>query len=360
MIEVNHQNKELKNYNFIDLFAGIGGFHYALKSFGANCVFASEIDSKASEIYEINHGLKPNGDITKIKENEIPRHDILCAGFPCQAFSISGKQKGFEDTRGTLFFDIARIVDFHKPKILFLENVKNFVRHDNANTLKTVLNTLKNLNYEVFYKVLNTSKFGLPQNRERVYIIGFNKNEFEFIDFSFPDPNLVSSLEEIMDDNPVDAMVIERDDIDIYKDFKPTKNIFGELEIPNKPIQIGKVNKGGQGERIYHPIGHAITLSAYGGGVGSKTGLYKVKNVIRKLSPRECARIQGFPENFKLPKNSTEAYKQFGNSVSINTLQHIIKEIVKTINKNDRKSRIRLTDSKKWIQERKRHSPEIQ
>ncbi|MCB9365547.1 MAG: DNA (cytosine-5-)-methyltransferase [Flavobacteriales bacterium] len=360
MLNIENHNKTLKGLNFIDLFAGIGGFHYALKSFGANCVFASEIDEKASKIYELNHHIKPKGDITTIKEQDIPKHDILCGGFPCQAFSISGKQKGFEDTRGTLFFDIARIVDYHRPKILFLENVKNFARHDNGNTLKTVIETLERLNYKVSYKVLNTSNFGLPQNRERIYIVAFNKNEFKDIKFSFPLPNLFSSLEDILEEVPTDAKIIEREDISIYKEYNPTKNIFNEIDLPNKPIQIGKVNKGGQGERIYHPSGHAITLSAYGGGVGSKTGLYKINGVIRKLSPRECARVQGFPEDFILPKSTTEAQKQFGNSVSINTLQFILKEISNTIQHNDRKSRVRLTDSQKWIQEREGYSSKIQ
>ena len=179
---------------------------------------------------------------------------------------------------------------------------------------------------------MNTSNFGLPQNRERVYMVGFNKNEFKEIKFSFPNPNLGSSLEKILELNPENAKIIDREDISIYKECQPTKNIFNEIYLPNKPIQIGKVNKGGQGERIYHPSGHAITLSAYGGGVGSKTGLYKVNEVIRKLSPRECARIQGFPENFILPKSITEAQKQFGNSVSIDVLQFILKEISKTFN----------------------------
>lgn len=360
MLKIEDQNKTLKGLNFIDLFAGIGGFHYALESFGAKCVFASEIDKKASKVYKLNHHIKPKGDITQIKETEIPKHDILCGGFPCQAFSISGKQKGFEDTRGTLFFDIARIVDYHRPKILFLENVKNFVKHDNGNTLRTVIETLESLNYKVFYKVLNTSSFGLPQNRERVYIVGFNKNEFKDIKFSFPNPNLFSSLKEILESTPDNAKIIEREDISIYKEYKPTKNIFNEIDLPNKPIQIGKVNKGGQGERIYHPSGHAITLSANGGGVGSKTGLYKVNGVIRKLSPRECARIQGFPEDFILPKSVTEAQKQFGNSVSINTLQFILKEISSTTQHNDKKSRVRLANSQKWIQEREGHSSKIQ
>ncbi len=132
MQQVQIEKKYLKKYKFIDLFAGIGGFHYALKFFRAECVFASEIDKKASDVYFINHKLKPKGDITQIDETEIPEHDVLCGVFPCQAFSISGKQKGFEDTRGTLFFDIARIVNYRKPKILFLENVKNFTKHDNG------------------------------------------------------------------------------------------------------------------------------------------------------------------------------------------------------------------------------------
>lgn len=354
MIDIS--NNILKNYSFIDLFAGIGGFHYALNSFGAKCVFASEIDKKASEIYAINHKLFPTGDITKINEKNIPTHDILCGGFPCQAFSISGKQKGFKDTRGTLFFDIARIVNYHTPKILFLENVKNFVKHEKGKTLNTVVKTLEELNYTIFYKVLNTSNFGLPQNRERVYIVGFNNDNFENIEFKFPDSKIISCLEDVLEKNPLDGKVINRNDISFYKDINILKNIFGEIEFPNKPLQIGKVNKGGQGERIYHPKGHAITLSAYGGGVGSKTGLYKIATKIRKLSPRECARVQGFPENFILPKSNTEAQKQFGNSVSINTLQFILKEITEIILINDKRTKNRRTNSKEWVQERERYS----
>jgi DNA (cytosine-5)-methyltransferase 1 len=327
------ENKKLKGYTFIDLFSGIGGFHYALGSFGGECVFASEINEKAAATYFVNHGLQPAGDITKIKEEDISPHDILCGGFPCQAFSISGKQKGFEDTRGTLFFDIARIVNHHRPKVLFLENVKNFVRHNEGKTLKVVLQTLENLDYKVYYKVLNTSNFGLPQNRERVYIIAFDKSLGE-IDFQFPTDKIISSLNDILEENPTDAKIIERDDISIYKEYSLTKNIFGKFDLPNRPIQIGKVNKGGQGERIYNPLGHGITLSAHGGGAGAKTGLYKIGNKIRKLSPRECARLQGFPEDFIFPKSIPESYKQFGNSVSINTLQYIVEEIIKTLKLN--------------------------
>ncbi|MGV0966040.1 DNA cytosine methyltransferase [Empedobacter falsenii] len=333
---INIEEKILKKYKFIDLFAGIGGFHYALSSYGAKCVFASEWDKYASETYEQNFKIKPQGDITLIDEKNIPQHDILCGGFPCQAFSVSGKQMGFEDTRGTLFFDIARIISHHKPKILFLENVKNLAKHDNGKTFQTIISTLDNLGYNVYSKILNSSNFGLPQNRERVYIVGFEKS-INSSSFKFPQNlNTPISLNNILEENPTDAKIITRDDIEIYKDFNIEEDIFGNKVLPNKPIQIGKVNKGGQGERIYHPIGHAITLSAYGGGVGSKTGLYKIKHQIRKLSPRECARVQGFPDDFIINKTQTQAYKQFGNSVSVNVLQSILNEISIIIKNNNK------------------------
>jgi DNA (cytosine-5)-methyltransferase 1 len=325
----------LQKYNFIDLFAGIGGFHLALKSFGVNCVFASEWDKYAAETYEQNFHIKPFGDITKIDEKEIPAHDILCGGFPCQAFSISGKQKGFEDTRGTLFFDIARIVNYHKPKVLFLENVKNLVKHNEGKTLKTIIKTLEELEYSVFTKVLNSSNFGLPQNRERIYIVAFHES-LKSDNFKFPiPPNHPVCLENILENNPKNAKVIERNDIEIYKNYTVSNSLFSEIELLNKPIQIGKVNKGGQGERIYHSLGHAITLSAYGGGAGSKTGLYLINEKIRKLSPRECARVQGFPDNFILNSSDIQSYKQFGNSVSVNVLQHILIEINKVLKANE-------------------------
>lgn len=329
------EEKFLINYTFIDLFAGIGGFHFALSSVGAQCVFASEWDIHASETYFKNFDLQPHGDITKITAEEIPSHDILCGGFPCQAFSISGKQKGFEDTRGTLFFDIARIVEYHKPKVLFLENVKNLSKHDDGKTFKIILKILEDLSYNVYYKVFNASNFGLPQNRERVYIVAF-RNDINSKDFKFPlPPNTSICLLDVLEENPRNAKVIIRDDIEIYKEYIPQKTLFSEIALLNKPIQIGKVNKGGQVERIYHPLGHAITLSAYGGGAGSKTGLYLVDGKVRKLSPRECARVQGFPDDFILNKADSQSYKQFGNSVSINVLQHILFEISKTINAHE-------------------------
>jgi len=310
--------KSLSKLKFIDLFAGIGGFHLALSSFGAKCVFASEWDKHAQEVYENNFRIKPAGDITKISAEDIPKHDILCGGFPCQAFSISGKQRGFEDTRGTLFFDIARILEAHQPKIAFLENVANFAKHDNGNTLNIVLESLSNLGYKVFYNVLNASNFGLPQARERIYIVCFKK-DLNISTFQFPEKDGKQSTlkDHLISDQEIKSdFYIERDDIQFSDKFK--NQLFEQTYY--KPIRIGTVNKGGQGERIYDINGHAITLSAYGGGIGAKTGLYSVNGKIRKLLPQECSRIMGFPPNFKIANSNSQAYKQFGNSVAVKSL----------------------------------------
>ena len=313
-------NKTLKGKKVIDLFAGIGGFHLALSSFGAEIVFASEWDKDASKVYAQNFGLIPHGDITKINEKIIPNHDILCAGFPCQAFSISGNQKGFNDSRGTLFFDVARIAKEKQPKILFLENVKILAVHDNGNTIAVIKNTLNDIGYDVYSKVLDSAEYGSPQSRKRIYIICFRK-DMGITNFSFPLPSQEHLyVKDIVCEDDVDKYIIDRDDIVINKD---DSNISCE----KKPIRIGIVNKGGQGERIYSTKGKGITLSAYGGGVGAKTGLYKVNGKIRKLSPRECARMQGFPDSFKLADKDTIAYKQFGNSVVVDVLQQIVLQI---------------------------------
>lgn len=329
MLEIN--KKELSQFRFIDLFAGIGGFHYAMDSFGAKCVFASEWDKYAAETYHENFHIHPKGDITLIHEKDIPDHEILCAGFPCQAFSISGLRRGFEDTRGTLFFEIARITKYHKPMILLLENVKNILKHDNGNTLATITECLTSLGYKYYYKVLNTSNFGLPQNRERAYIVAF-RSDLEVTQFNFPETiDVRVSLNDVLESSPKDCKIIHRDDILIFEKYNTIIQTINNNHLANRPIQIGIVNKGGQGERIYHPAGHAVTLSAYGGGIGSKTGLYLINNTIRKLTTRECARIQGFPEYFVLNNSQGQSYKQFGNSVSINVLQLIIKEITKVL-----------------------------
>ena len=308
-----------RGLKFIDLFAGIGGFHIALSSLGGKAVFASEWDKDAATGYENNFSLRPEGDITKISEKSIPDHDILCAGFPCQAFSISGKQLGFEDSRGTLFFDVARIAKEKQPKVMFLENVKNLARHDGGRTLTVIKKTLDEIGYDVYDKVLDASKFGVPQSRKRIYFVCFRK-DLKVKGFSFPSEEKLTKhvVDIVLPDSETEKYEIHRNDIVINEKIKEFYS--------DSPIRIGTVNKGGQGERIYSPLGTAITLSAYGGGAGAKTGLYRINGRIRKLAPRECARLDSFPENFKIAERDTVAYKQFGNSVVVDVLRKIMKK----------------------------------
>lgn len=314
-----------KLFNFIDLFAGIGGFRYALEANGGNCVFSSEWDAFCQESYQLNFNEKPYGDITEISEKEIPPHDVLCAGFPCQPFSISGKQKGFEDTRGTLFFDIARIVKYHKPKIIFLENVKNLNSHNGGATFKVISETLNELGYKVFHQVLNAKNFGLPQNRERITIICIRKDIVKK-DFEFPvSKQKLITISDIKENaEKTKKYIIKRDDIKI--DEKKLESAIHGGKV-NRPLQIGIIANGGQGNRIYHENGIGITLAASSGGAAPKTGAYYIDGVVRKLSPREAARLQGFPEDFIIIKNESQSLKQFGNSVPINLLQAIMEEI---------------------------------
>ncbi len=319
MKQISNANS-LNGIRVVDLFAGIGGFHLAFNSFGADIIYASEWDKNAADVYYDNFGIKPTGDITKIDAKDIPDHDVLCAGFPCQAFSISGNQRGFEDSRGTLFFDVARIVAEKKPRLVFMENVKNFASHDKGKTLRVVKATMENLGYTFFHKVLNAADYGVPQSRNRIYMLAF-RNDLNITNFQFPQPiPLNKSVESILlPKEMTEKYTIIRNDI-VMKNIKEKKS--------NKPLRLGIVNKGGQGERIYSTLGTAITLSAYGGGIGAKTGIYLVDNKLRRLAPRECARLTGFPNTFRIADNDNTAYKQFGNSVVIDVLQYIIEEII--------------------------------
>lgn len=326
MIDI--MEKTLAGMTFIDLFAGLGGFRIALESLGAKCVYSNEWDEPVQKVYQDNFGDLPEGDITKVDEKLIPDHDILCAGFPCQAFSISGKQRGFEDSRGTLFFDVARIVKEKEPKIVFMENVKNFATHDEGRTLAVVKATMEELGYIFYAKVLNAVDYGVPQKRERIYMVCF-RNDLNISDFEYPEPfELTKHVEDFLlsDESLVKDLYVERPDM-----YYTNKE---DNEYSNKSIRLGTVNKGGQGERIYSVKGIAITLSAYGGGIFAKTGGYYINGGARKLHPRECARIMGFPDTYKIAQSANQAYKQFGNSVVIDVLQLIAEKIGKAINNN--------------------------
>lgn len=314
---------EIKNkdaeYKVIDLFAGIGGirlgFENAFKT-NASFIFSSEIDKYAQITYNANFGEIPHGDITKISADEIPEFDILLGGFPCQPFSNAGLKKGFDDTRGTLFFDIARIVEYHKPKVVFLENVKGFKNHDKGNTFKVVKETLEKLGYKVFSKVLNAKYFGVPQNRERIYIIAFLNND---INFKFPEPiNKKIKVGDILDDKV---------------DEKYT--ISDKLWAGHQRRKLEHKAKGnGFGYSMFNSDSeYTSTLSARYYKDGSEVLIEQKNKNPRKLSPREAGRLQGFPNDFKIVVSDTQAYKQLGNSVAIPVIEELAKNIFKAINR---------------------------
>ena len=303
-------------YRAIDLFAGIGGIRLGFaNAFKENIefVFSSEIDKYAQQTYKANFDGDVAGDITKIDEKDIPSHDILLAGFPCQAFSIAGKRLGFEDTRGTLFFEVARIIKYHKPKILFLENVKGFVNHDNGNTFRVVKETLEEMGYKVFTKVLNAKNFGVPQNRERIYIVAF----LDDIEFEFPE----ALCTEVSIKSKLQKDVLEK----YYYNGKPLferikDDVVNENSIYQWRRQYVRENKSGV----------CPTLTANMGTGGHNVPIVRDKKGIRKLTPRECANFQGFPDTFVLPNIvDSQLYKQCGNSVVVEVINKIAIEIRK-------------------------------
>ncbi len=243
---------------FIDLFSGIGGFHVALKKHGMECVFSSDIDKAACDSYAANFGERPSGDISQIHAEVIPPHDIICAGFPCQSFSISGKRYGLNDDRGRLFFEVVRIAKYHKPLLLLLENVKQILTIDNGTVIQKIHQTLDNAGYHLEHVALNSGDFGVPQKRERVYFVAIRKDApFRFVRPN-PNPNHHHKYlkDVLVSDKKCEGMYLDRPDIIINKPIPSTPSL--------KPMQIGYLNKGGQGERIYSINGHAITLSANG------------------------------------------------------------------------------------------------
>jgi DNA (cytosine-5)-methyltransferase 1 len=299
----------------IDLFAGIGGIRMGFESQGCEIAFTSEWDSAAQITYELNYGVKPHGDITKINEKDIPSFDILLAGFPCQPFSQAGLKKGLADTRGTLFFDVARIINHHRPKVVFLENVKRFKTHDGGNTFAVVKSTLEGMGYKVFAEILNAKDFGVPQNRERIYIVAFLGD----IEFKFPKP-------------PKKEVCVG--DI-LEKSVESKYTISDKLWAGHKRRKEEHIAKGnGFGYSLFNNASpYTSTISARYYKDGSEILIAQKGKNPRKITPREAARLQGFPDTFKLPSSDTQAYKQFGNSVAVPVIKALAKEVLKTLDK---------------------------
>lgn len=310
------------DFRMIDLFAGIGGTRLGFQLTGrTKSVFSSEIDKFAIKTYKANFGDLPAGDITAIDEKIIPDHDILVGGFPCQAFSQAGKKLGFDDTRGTLFFEIARIIKEKRPKAFLLENVKNLKGHDKGRTYQVIENTLKELDYAVYSTVLKAKDFGVPQNRERIYIVGFDKNQLKnYQDFHFPTPPMLKTrLGDILEINVPEKYTISDK---LWEGHQRRKSEH-------------KKNGKGFGYSLFNSESpYTNTISARYYKDGSEILIEQINNNPRKLTPREASRLQGFPENFIIPVSDTQAYKQFGNSVAVPVINAIAKEILAVLDKN--------------------------
>ena len=328
---------ENPKFKFIDLFAGIGGFRLAMQNLGGKCVFTSEWDKDAKRTYKANFGERPFGDITKEKTKAfIPDDfDLLCAGFPCQAFSIAGKRGGFEDTRGTLFFDVAEIIKRKQPKAIFLENVKGLRNHNGGKTLATILNVLRNdLGYFVPEpQIINAKDFGVPQNRERIYIVGFHPST-NVTEFNYPKPlNKKITFGDIKEKKvPATKYFLSTQYVQTLVSHKARHegkgNGFGYAIIPDNEI-ANAVVCGGMGRERNLVLDHRITdftPTTHIKGTVNREG-------IRKMTPREWARLQGFPDEFLIPVADASAYKQFGNSVAVPAIQATANEILKLIKK---------------------------
>lgn len=334
---------EKPEFTFIDLFAGIGGFRIAAQENNGKCVFSSEWDRFAQMTYEYNFGEVPFGDITKIEPSFIPKHDVLFAGFPCQPFSYSGKNEGFKDkTRGTLFFDILRILEFHKPKMFLLENVKGLKSHDNGNTLTTIIESLEKVGYNIYWKILKSYDFGLPQMRERWYCVG-SLNE---IDFNFPKGNKKKpKLKDIIDENqPLNGLGLSDFEIErieyhfqnVTRENPRVKHDSSKYEPNTKKGKHGVYSfQKDDGSLRFHVGDIAKTQIQEAFYCTTETfaptiianRVPKLWDLKRKLSVREASRLQGFPDKFNFPVSDNQAYKQLGNSVSVPVLKAVIKEL---------------------------------
>lgn len=330
--------KTSEKIKIIDLFAGIGGIRLGFQIASNNnidCVFTSEWNKYSVATYTANFDdLVVHGDITQINENLIPDHDILLAGFPCQPFSQAGLKKGFSDTRGTLFFDIERILTAKRPQAFLLENVKQLKGHDKGNTLKTIIEHLKRIGYNnVQYQVLKARDFGLPQNRERIYIIGFLDDS---IKFEFPQPtNKPTKVGDILEELVNEKYTISDK---LWEGHQRRKNVNKQN---GKGFGYGIVNVNSE---------YTNTISARYYKDGSEILVEQIGKNPRKLTPREAARLQGFPDSFIIPVSDNQAYQQFGNSVAVNVIEKIAEQMLKHITTNKEKIETKIAKNRSLIQ----------
>ncbi|MBO7438452.1 MAG: DNA cytosine methyltransferase, partial [Bacteroidales bacterium] len=310
-----------------------GGFRIPLQAEGGKCIFSSEFNPNAQNVYNTNYGDFPFGDITKIPVDLIPNHDVLCAGFPCQPFSISGKMRGFEDTRGTLIYNVFQIIKAKQPKIVFLENVKHLVHHDNGRTLKTILEGLDNLGYTHHpFKVLNASDFGVAQNRERIIIVAHKEKDFDFEQLQKKGRVFIK---DIVDTN-IDNYEYIKEPYTILDEFRPQESGLIFVGYRNKKIRKAGVRPGTehlsrvhkQPNRIYSINGVHPALPSQE--TSGRFWIYDGKNV-RKLTLNECYRLMGFPDTFIRDSSITEQYRQAGNAVCVPMIQEIVKQIKKQL-----------------------------
>jgi DNA (cytosine-5)-methyltransferase 1 len=299
------------SFTFIDLFAGIGGIRLPFDELGGECVFSSEWDKHSQLTYEANHGEKPHGDITQIPPRDIPKHDLLLAGFPCQAFSQAGLKQGFHDTRGTLFFYVANILNHHRPAAVLLENVKRFRTHDKGNTLRVVTEIMEELGYTFSTQVLSAKDFGVPQNRERIYMVGLlNGQKFEFP----KPPKTPTRVGDILEKGK-----------DLTKYTLSDELWKGHLRRKREHLEKGN----GFGYQLFSSNSpHTSTLSARYYKDGSEILIEQKGKNPRKVTPREAAGLMGYPSTFKIVVSDTQAYRQFGNSVCVPVIRAIAKELV--------------------------------
>ncbi|HFI0634665.1 TPA: DNA cytosine methyltransferase [Streptococcus suis] len=312
------------NFSFIDLFAGIGGFRLALESLGGECVFSSEIDKFAAETYYNNFGDYPDGDITIIESQNIPNHDFLCAGFPCQPFSTAGKRLGFEDSRGTLFFEVARILKEKKPKGFILENVSGLVNHDKGKTLNVILNILSEIGYTSEWKLLNAKDFNIPQNRNRWYCVGVRNDFANSINLKniFPEKiPLTNTLSKILEKEVSSDFKVS--DVAIKNIENNIKDYLNKIDNTLEPIIANNIRPS---KVSFSSNGISPCLTAKMGTGGNNVPVIYSQH--RKFTVVECLRIMGFPEDYKLKENYSQSYKQLGNSVAMPVVRLIFKNFL--------------------------------